>query len=120
MVAGAEASPRPLGRTRRRGDRLGDGLLYGLTALAALAAVLLVGAIVWQIVAGAWPSMRHFGVGFLWSSDWNPVTLKFGALQFVLGTVVTGGVAVLIAPPLSIAIGLFLSELAPRAVRGPI
>jgi phosphate transport system permease protein len=120
MVAGAEASPRPLGRTRRRGDRIGDGLLYGLTALAALAAVLLVGVIVWQIVAGAWPSMRHFGVGFLWSSEWNPVTLKFGALQFVLGTVVTGAVAVLIAAPLSIAIGLFLSELAPRAVRGPI
>jgi phosphate transport system permease protein len=120
MVAGAEASPRPLGRTRRRGDRIGDGLLYGLAALAALAAVLLVGAIVWQIVAGAWPSMRHFGVGFLWSSDWNPVTQQFGALQFVLGTVVTGGIAVLIAAPLSIAIGLFLSELAPRALRGPI
>jgi len=120
MAVGVEASPHPLARTRRRGDRVGDGVLYGLTAAAAVASVLIVGAIVWKIVDGAWPSMRHFGVGFLWSSDWNPVTQQFGALQFVLGTVVTGGIAVLIAAPLSIAIGLFLSELAPRAVRGPI
>src|SRR4051812_31918350 len=120
MAVGVEVPPHPLGRTRRRGDRVGDGLLYGLTALAAVASVLVVGAIVWKIVDGAWPSMRHFGVGFLWSSDWNPVTQQFGALQFILGTVVTGGIAVLIAAPLSIAIGLFLSELAPRALRGPI
>src|SRR3954447_23493660 len=120
MAVGVEVPPHPLGRTRRRGDRVGDGLLYGLTALAAVASVLVVGAIVWKIVDGAWPSMRHFGVGFLWSSDWNPVTSQFGALQFILGTVVTGGAAVLLAAPLSIAIGLFLSELAPPVVRGPI
>src|SRR3954453_12298080 len=120
MAVGVEASPRPLGRTRRRGDRIGDGLLYGLTALAAVASVLVVGAIGLKIVDGAWPSMRPFGVGFLWGCNWNPVTQQFGALQFVLGTLVTGGIAVLIAAPLSIAIGLFLSELAPRVLRGPI
>jgi phosphate transport system permease protein len=112
--------PAVLPRTRRSADRVGDGLLYGITALAAIFAVLLVAAIAWKVVDGAWPSMRHFGVGFLWSSDWNPVTRQFGALQFVLGTVVTGGIAVAIAAPLSIAIGLFLSELAPPAIRGPI
>jgi phosphate transport system permease protein len=112
--------PVPLGRTRRFGDRFGDRILYAVAALAAAAVVLLVLAIAWKVVAGAWPALRHFGLGFLWSSDWNPVTRHFGALQFVLGTLITGGVAVLIAAPLSIAIGLFLSELAPRAVRGPV
>jgi phosphate transport system permease protein len=109
-----------LPRTRRSVDRLGDALLYGLTALAALGTVVLVGSIAWRVVEGAWPAIHHFGLGFLWSSDWNPVTRQFGALQFVLGTVVTGGLAVLIAAPLSIAIGLFLSELAPPVIRGPI
>ena len=112
--------PAVLPRTRRNADRVGDGILYGLTALAAIFAVLLVAAIAWRVVDGAWPSISHFGVGFLWSSDWNPVTRHFGALQFVLGTLVTGGIAVAIAAPLSIAIGLFLSELAPPVVRGPI
>ena len=109
-----------LHRKRGFGDRAGDGILYGLTAAAAITAVLLVGAIAWKIVDGAWPSMRHFGLGFVWSSAWNPVTGQFGALQFVEGTLVTSGCAVLIAAPLSIAIGLFLSELAPPAIRGPI
>ena len=109
-----------LRRKRSFGDRAGDGILYGLTAAAAITAVLLVGAIAWKIVDGAWPSMRHFGLGFVWSSAWNPVTGQFGALQFVEGTLVTSGCAVLIAAPLSIAIGLFLSELAPPAIRGPI
>jgi phosphate transport system permease protein len=106
----------PLGRPRRFGDRL----LHAATALAALAGVLLVLAIAWKVVDGAWPAMRHFGIGFLWSSDWNPVTRHFGALQFLLGTLITGGIAVAIAAPLSIAIGLYLSELAPRAIRGPV
>jgi phosphate transport system permease protein len=106
----------PLARSRRFGDRL----LLGATALAALAAALLVFAIAWKVLDGAWPAIRHFGLGFLWSSAWNPVTHSFGALQFLLGTLITGGIAVAIAAPLSIAIGLFLSELAPRAIRGPV
>jgi phosphate transport system permease protein len=109
-----------LPRTRRSVDRLGDALLHGLTALAALGAVALVVSIAWRVVDGAWPAIDHFGPGFLWSSDWNPVTREFGALQFVLGTVVTGGLAVVVAAPLSIAVGLFLSELAPPAIRGPV
>ena len=61
-----------------------------------------------------------FGIRFLWTSTWDPVHNHFGALQFILGTTITSFCAVLIAAPLSIAIGLFLSELAPRSVRGPI
>jgi phosphate transport system permease protein len=112
--------PAVLPRTRRAGDRLGDGLLYGLTAAAAVFSVLLVGAIAWKVLSGAWPAMHEFGLGFVWSSDWNPVTNRFGALQFILGTLVTGIAAVVIAAPLSIAIGLFLSELAPPSIRGPV
>src|SRR4029077_8535989 len=64
--------------------------------------------------------VQHFGISFIWTSAWNPVTEVFGAREFVIGTIVTSFGAVLLAAPLSIAIGLFLSELAPPSVRGPI
>src|ERR1044071_123675 len=107
-------------RTRRLGDRLGDGLLHGVTAGAAVLSAVLVAAIVWRIIDGAGPGIRHFGPEFIWSTDWNPVLNEFGALQFIVGTLVTSFGAILLAAPLSIAIGLFLSELAPPVVRGPI
>jgi phosphate transport system permease protein len=107
-------------RTRRVVDRIGDGLLFGITAAAAFLSIVLVAAIVWRIIDGAIPAIREYGLGFIWSSDWNPVLNQFGALQFILGTLVTSFGALVLAAPLSIAIGLFLSELAPPAVRGPV
>jgi phosphate transport system permease protein len=111
-----------LRRTRHLGDRIGDKALYGLTALAAAIAMLIIAAIVYKIVEGAWPAIRHFGITFVWDGSWNPVIGReaYGARNFIIGTLVTSGGAILIAAPLSIAIGLFLSELAPNAVRGPI
>jgi len=65
--------------------------------------------------------MHRFGLHFLVSNDWDPgVRQVFGAASFVFGTAVTSFGALLIAGPLSIAIALFLTELAPRWLRGPI
>jgi phosphate transport system permease protein len=116
----AAAAPSRLRRTRSAVDRVGDRLLYGLTAAATILSLLVVAAIAWKVIDGAWPAVTKFGLGFLWAGDWNPVTSDFGALWFIIGTVVTSFVAVLLAAPVSIAIGLFLSELAPPTVRGPI
>jgi phosphate transport system permease protein len=109
-----------LARTRHALDRLGDGALKALTGLAALLAMLIIAAIAYKVVEGAWPAIRHFGIGFVWNGTWNPVTGVFGARWFIVGTLVTSFGALLLAAPLSIAIGLFLSELAPPAIRGPI
>ena len=109
-----------LERTRGSGDRIGDKLLYGLTAVAAGLCLLVVAAIVWRVFEGAWPAIKLNHVDFLWQNDWNPVTNKYGARDLIIGTVVTSFGAVLIAAPLSIAIGLFLSELAPPSIRGPV
>jgi phosphate transport system permease protein len=122
-AAGVDAAASPgsgLRRTRRTLDRIGDTALYGLTALAAGLVALLIAAIVWKVTDGAWPAIRHFGIGFVWHKTWNPVTEVFGAREFVYGTLLTSFGAILVAAPLSIAIGLFLSELAPPAIRGPI
>jgi len=114
------ATAATLARTRRRGDRYGDGVLYGLTAAASLIGVLVVAAIIWRVADGAWPAVKVFHLGFLWHNEWNPVTSRFGARDLIIGTVVTSLGAMLLAAPLSIAIGLFLSELAPASVRGPV
>ena len=125
MLARVEAASIPAGplpRTRRLGDRIGDGLLYGLTALAAILGVLVVFAIIWRVADGAWPAIKIFKAGFLWDNQWN-VNLNggsFGARDLIIGTVVTSFGAMLLSGPISIAIGLFLSELAPPAVRAPV
>jgi phosphate transport system permease protein len=116
----AASVPASLPRTRRPADRIGDALLYGLTALASMIGLVIVAAIVWRVASGAWPAIKVFHLGFLWHNDWNAVTSKFGARDLIIGTVVTSFGAMLLAAPISIAIGLFLSELAPPAIRGPI
>ena len=107
-------------RTRGPGDRLGDKILYGLTALAALLGVAVIAAIVWRVADGAWPAIDKLGVSFLWHNEWNVPLDKYGARDLILGTVVTSFGAMLLAAPLSIAIALFLSELAPPSIRGPV
>ena len=110
-----------LRRTRHRADRFGDFALAGLAATAAALVMLIIAGIVWKVFEGAHPAIRHFGLAFIWHTTWNPVTETFGALNpFILGTLITSIGAMLLAAPLSIAIGLFLSELAPAAIRGPI
>ena len=120
MEAAAIPPTQGLKRTRHIGDRLGDGILYGLTALAALVGVGIVFAIIWRVADGAWPAIEEFGLSFIWHNDWNAPMNEFGARDLIIGTVVTSFGAMLLSAPLSIAIGLFLSELAPPAVRGPI
>lgn len=100
--------------------RFGDIGLRALTAAAALLAILTVGLLVWEVLHGAKESISTFGLGFITSTDWNVVTNQFGALYLIEGTLVTSVFALVIAVPLSIAIGLFLSELAPKALRAPV
>jgi len=56
-------------------------------------------------------SIQHFGLGFLTNASWNPVEENFGALSSIYGTLVSTGIAMLIAAPIGLAIALFLVEL---------
>lgn len=60
------------------------------------------------------------GWNFLSSSEWNPVEDRYGAFAPVFGTLVTSLVALLLAVPLGFGIALFLTELAPCWLRGPV
>jgi phosphate transport system permease protein len=114
------ASPAALPLGRRITDRFGDLTLRGITLAASVFAVVLVGAVAYEIVDGSRLAFSEFGFGFITSQAWDPVKGEFGALDFIYGTAITSGIAILVATPLSIAIALFLTELAPRAVRDVI
>jgi phosphate transport system permease protein len=120
VEAPTASTPPRLAGGRRLSDRLGDAALRGLTGLAAAGALLLIGLLVYKVVDGAWPAIQEFGLSFLTTQVWDPVTGHFGALAFIFGTVMTSLGALLVAAPVSIAIGLFLSELAPRSARGVV
>ena len=119
----------PTGR-RRLTDRLGDRLLIGLTATASVTALVVIVLIIDKLFAGASPAISTFGLGFLWHSIWNPSLSAgvvnanvYGAAVLIFGTVVTSMIALLLAVPLGIAIGVYLSMLAPGragAVIGPL
>lgn len=113
----ADVARRPL--TGRRA-RLGDLLLQGAAGIAAVGATVLVGLIAWQLIKGARLSLSTFGLGFIIRVGWDPVHLKFGAATFLYGSAITSFGALLIATPLAIAIALFLTELSPRGLRGPV
>ncbi len=113
-------APLVLRSTRRFFDRVGDRALLGLTGLAAALSLATIALIIWEVAQAAWPAIDHSGIAFVWHSTWNPVKDVYGARWYIIGTVVTSFGGLLIAAPVSIAIALFLSELAPSAIRGPI
>jgi phosphate transport system permease protein len=65
------------------------------------------------LIVQSLPSIRQFGFGFLTSTDWDPTNDQYGALPFIYGTAVSSGLALLIAVPLSLGVGLCLTEMAP-------
>jgi phosphate transport system permease protein len=106
--------------TRRLRDRLGDRLLLILTVLASLAAIAIMVAIAYKVIRGAHLAFSTFGLGFLTGTTWDATNGVFGAGTFLFGTALTSLIALLVGGPLAIAIALFLSELAPRWVRGAV
>jgi phosphate transport system permease protein len=101
-------------------DRIGDPLLRVLTALAAVAGVAVLVWIAITVFDKASPAISRFGFGFIGTQAWDPVKGNFGAADFIFGTVTSSILALILAGPTSIAIALYLTELAPRVVRRPV
>jgi len=78
--------------------------------------VLMTAALVW----GAWPAIDAWGLGFLTRNAWDPVAEVFGGRAMIVGTLATALLAVLLAVPVGFGIAVFLVELCPRWLRGPL
>jgi phosphate ABC transporter permease protein PstC len=101
----------------RRADPLFRAVLMTLAGLIlALIAFFFV-----YLVVKAQPALSHQGVfSFLFTNDWNPSKAIYGAWPLVVGTLVTAAIALVIGVPVAVAAALFITELAPRRVRGPL
>jgi len=108
----------PSGRDVRdaRNDRL---FRRTLAAAVVFVLVALAGAAL-SMLWGGREVLAHEGLGFFLSAEWNPVENRYGALAPIYGTVVTAIIAMLIGVPISFGIALFLTEVAPRWLRGPV
>jgi phosphate transport system permease protein len=108
-------APEPLSPAAAKPAR-GDLYFRWLTTVCALVLPLIMIAIGLALAYYSIPALKKFGLGFFISQQWNPVTQQFGALSSIYGTLVSTFLAMLLAVPLSLAIALFLVELAPPRI----
>jgi len=114
----------------RGSSALADRGFHALMVICALSIFGIVALIVWQLMVRSELSWHSFGFGFFYKSFkdpttnltmfWDPVNARFSALPFVYGTLVSSFLALLIAVPLAIGLAIFLTEMCPRALRGPL
>jgi phosphate transport system permease protein len=125
MTGAVPASPEPSTHPPESppslgGKSAGDRVYRALTTAFAVAIPVLLAFIAFEVIAAAWPALRHFGFGFLTSSVWDPVREQFGAAPMIYGTVVSSVLALLLAAPLALGVAIWLSEFSPRWLRQPV
>jgi phosphate transport system permease protein len=97
-----------------------DLLFHKVTMGFSLLVLLALVSIIISLFYSAWPAFNKFGIGFIWSDEWDIVNDKFGALIAIYGTLMSSAIALLIAIPLAFGIALFLTETCPTWLRRPL
>jgi len=142
----AEGTPSPISEIRRfllsRGNSaIADRAFHWLMTLCALSIFGIVVLIAAELVMGSQLTWKQFGMRFFsWPAGvsfeavlkslvdpnapqpnyWDPVNAHFSALPFLYGTLVSSFLALLMAVPLAIGVAVFLTEMCPQALRGPL
>ncbi|HEY5984137.1 MAG TPA: phosphate ABC transporter permease subunit PstC [Anaerolineales bacterium] len=99
----------------------GDRLYQILLLLASAAVVVLVCAVAYELWANSALSRLAFGWRFLVTTAWDPALTKtFGALPFILGTLITSAIALIVAVPLGVGTAIFLAEVSPDWLSRPL
>ena len=104
----------------RRGGVIGDVVFRSLTFLFALLVLLILGGVIVALIDGALPAFRTFGLSFVVTEAWNPVTEKFGALAPIYGTLLTSAIAMLVGIPVAFGVALFITEICPLWLKRPL
>ena len=116
------ASTLPLPDSRRRDviDARADRGFRWLVTGAGIVVLVSLAAAALSMLWGGRAAFEKFGIAFLWRDVWDPVLQDFGALVPIYGTLVTAAIAMTIAVPVSFGIAMFLTEIAPKWMRGPV
>ncbi|RLD14094.1 MAG: phosphate ABC transporter permease subunit PstC [Caldiserica bacterium] len=89
-----------------RGERFFRAFLLSLGVFM----ILLVSSVLLTLVLNSLPSIKEFGLSFFTGATWNPVNGKFGALPFLMGTLLTSILSLLISVPFSLSISILISD----------
>ncbi len=98
----------------------GETVFRGLCFSAATFLLIALTGVVLSLLVGGWPAFHQFGFGFLFNTEWNPVTEVYGAAGPIAGTLITAFLSLLLALPLAVGVAVFLVEFCPRAIAQPI
>ncbi len=115
-----QAATLPAVAPTRRTGRAGDAIFASLARAAGVFVLLLLGSLILSLLWGGLPAFRKFGLGFLTSTDWDPVKQVFGAGISIYGTLITSALALLLAVPVAFGVAFFLTELSPPWLRRPV
>src|SRR5690349_10928157 len=114
------AVPGPSSRFSRNSSRLPDLGFRLTTGTFAWLVVGLIVALAALLAINGSEAFSRFGLGFLVGTDWNPIEGVYGALSFIVGTIGSALIAIVIATPIGLLTAIFLAELAPRRVAIPL
>jgi phosphate transport system permease protein len=120
MVKNRKKIPKFFSNLRLKFRLSGDASFKIFTALIACNVFAVLGLMLYKIVQESWLSIETYGLGFFWGTTWQPVPPRpdmspsFGALPLIWGTLVTSAIALILGVPISLGIGLALSEFAPK------
>lgn len=113
---GVVAAPAPRSPARKRAG-VPNGLYRGALAVVVLVFLALVVSFVVDLVVQARPAFAHFGFAFITDTQWNAVTAHFGALPFIVGTLESTAIAMVLAIPIGLGAAISLAYLLPRRLR---
>lgn len=99
-----------------RGDKRFRVIITGFVGIV----LAIFGAMFVVLITGAWPAIKRFGFGFITDTAWDPVHLKFGALAFIVGTIIVAFGAMILAGGIGILTAVCLTELLPRWLQEPV
>src|SRR5207302_6851475 len=119
MSAAADLVRAPPRRSRPRGALVAQ-VFEGLCFAAATALLVALGGLLISLFLGGWPAFKAAGLAYFTTSTWNPVTDVYGAAGPIVGTLVSAGLALLMALPVAGGVAFFLTELCPAGLRRPI
>jgi phosphate transport system permease protein len=109
-----------LAKFNSRYSRLSDKIFANSTRFFSLVLVAILVGLVIVLIIDAWPAISKFGLSFITGTTWDNVREQFGALPAIYGTLLSSLIGLIIAVPISLGAAIFLVELAPSWLSGPV